>query len=263
MKTQIEDSKLLKRITEFCVWLQNAGAKIQSKSVDNDNEILRFSDHKEVFVIYNNNKHKLSFSSDRCFFAYDSFVRGKYFTFYIEEKTSMKTYEQLMQHYWGVIVPMAEAAGINPWECVRYRYGTLKTHPEFKSESNCYTFSLTVLEKRPVFVGDKLYDKEAYYELLTVEGINENNTLIATDSTGRKIDEWVTWYEDASWNPPAPPTKKRTFMLNSVELPCPDKNKGGYQIALISSKHFFSDFHDAQKVANAIDEILTTARDKE
>ncbi len=31
-----------------------------------------------------------------------------------------KTYEELMTHYWGVIVPLAEAAGIKPWECVRH-----------------------------------------------------------------------------------------------------------------------------------------------
>ena len=43
----------------------------------------------------------------------------------------MKTYEQLMQHYWGKIVPMAEADGINPWECVKLGNDSMDDHPAF------------------------------------------------------------------------------------------------------------------------------------
>lgn len=81
----------------------------------------------------------------------------------------MKTYEQLMTHYWGEIVPMAEAAGVNPWECVRTKTGyVFHNHPKFNNnnEEENYTFALTVLERRPVFVGDKLYIK---YDGFTIE----------------------------------------------------------------------------------------------
>lgn len=153
----------------------------------------------------------------------------------------MKTQFDLWRKYCTETVPMAEAAGIPPWECVRTKTGyVFHNHPQFNNnDPENYTFALAVLEGRPVFVGDRLYGKKLPITVLANEHFN---------------------LADYTWTPP---TKKRTFMLGDKELPCPDKNKGGYQIALISSKHFFSDFHDAQKVANAIDEILTTARDKE
>ena len=152
---------------------------------------------------------------------------------------TFKTYEELMTQYWGKIVPMAQAAGIKPWECVRHvNEDKFTDHPHFKGKQWHYTFAITILEGKPVFVGDKLYYKDTEF--------------IVADCSEKQSFSNVTW---------TPPAKKRTFMLGDKELPCPDKNKGGYQISLISSRHFFSDFHDAQKVANAIDAILTEARD--
>lgn len=172
----------------------------------------------------------------------------------------MKTKQELMQAYWGPggTVDIVRAYNskhgcyVKPYECVKdtitgevYFYD-----PVFVSSPDKYTFALTILyddkrkEHRPVFVGDKLWWSST------------SSYQAAEDIETFKQARPPFW----SWNPPTP---KRTFKLNDLELPCPDKNKGGYQIALISSKHFFSDFHDAQKVANAIDEILTAARDKE
>lgn len=164
----------------------------------------------------------------------------------------MKTYEEVMTHYWGKLVPMAQAAGVDPWKCVRYHKQTLDGHPIFNNPTDEYSFALTILEGKPVFVGDKLYANNCT-EPLTIKGLSKQYGYLSVgECTNYQIDI-------LSWTPP---TQNRTFMLGGVELPCPDKNKGGYQIAL-TRKHFFSDFHDAQKVANAIDEILTAARDKE
>lgn len=171
----------------------------------------------------------------------------------------MKTQFDLWRKYCTETVPMAEAAGVDPWLCVRYE-GRIHDlgHPTFLGLPENYTFALTVLEKRPVFVGDKVFSNNCT-KPLTIKGLSKQYGYLS-------VGECTNYHIDIlSWTPPTSKVtpKKRTFMLGDKELPCPDKNKGGYQIALISSKHFFSDFHDAQKVANAIDEILTAARDKE
>lgn len=167
----------------------------------------------------------------------------------------MNTYEEVMTHYWGKIVPMAQAASIKPWECVSTKTGyVFYNHPNFSNnDKDNYTFAIAILEGKPVFVGDQVYANNCT-QPLTIHGLSEQSGYLAVGGCTNYAISILSW---------TPPTKKRTFMLGDKELPCPDKNKGGYQIALISSKHFFSDFHDAQKVANAIDEILTAARDKE
>ena len=163
----------------------------------------------------------------------------------------MKTQDELLEHYWSVIVPMARDHVIKPWECVRHvNEDKFTDHPKFEGKPWNYTFALTVLEGKPVFYSDKIYSKSG-------ETFNWNDSEYRRQLTMKGLKIATVW----TWTPP--PTKKRTFMLGDKELPCPDKNKGGYQISLISSRHFFSDFHDAQKVANAIDAILTEAREKE
>ena len=166
---------------------------------------------------------------------------------------TFKTYEEIMQHYWGKIVPMAQDAGIDPWECVRVNDHKFKGHPDFDCNPELYTFAITILEGKPVFVGDRLYANNCTQPLM-IKGNSEQSGYLSVGNCTNYDISILSW---------TPPIKKRTFMLGDKELPCPDKNKGGYQISLISSRHFFSDFHDAQKVANAIDAILTEARDKE
>ena len=157
----------------------------------------------------------------------------------------MKTYEQLMTHYWGVIVPMAEAAGIDPWECVRLHGYTGGTHPEFTHNPDYYTFALTVLEKRPVFVGDRLYGKNLPITVLANEHFNLG---------------------DYTWTPPTPKVtpKKRTFMLNGKELNSPvNKGKGDYLTRVAGNEFYFTNYDDRNALDNILYELLTIARDKE
>lgn len=104
-----------------------------------------------------------------------------------------------MKHYWGVIVPMAEAAGIDPWECVRLHGQSGGTHPEFTHSPCYYTFALTVLEKRPVFVGDRLYGKNLPITVLANEHFNLG---------------------DYTWTPPTPKVtpKKRRIVLEEISM---------------------------------------------
>lgn len=111
----------------------------------------------------------------------------------------MKTYEQLMKHYWGKIVPMAESAGINPWGCVRHDGDAQEgTHPRFILKPyERYTFALTVLEGKPVFDDHIIYSRFS------------GNKFNASEVFEKDLkDEYFTWI---------PPTKKRTFMLELDE----------------------------------------------
>ncbi len=113
----------------------------------------------------------------------------------------MKTYEQLMTHYWGVIVPMAESEGINPWECVRYHKLVMFTdHPDFKDGNyDGFEFALTVLEKTPLFKGDTVYSNAPGSPVKMF--INETT---------------VTYCNPVQWKI-TPPTKKRTFAVELTE----------------------------------------------
>lgn len=171
----------------------------------------------------------------------------------------MKTQDELKAHYRDVIIPMVakynfdHGTDVKPWECVLVNKSKLSKHPDFLYSPENYTFAITILEGKPVFVGDQVYANNCT-KPLKIHGLSEQSGYLFVGGCAHYAISILSW---------TPPIKKRTFMLGDKELPCPDKNKGGYQISLISSRHFFSDFHDAQKVANAIDAILTEARDKE
>lgn len=120
----------------------------------------------------------------------------------------MKTRDELLEHYWSVIVPMARDHVIKPWECVRYgnEQATYNTHPKFKCNYAEYTFALTVLEGKPVFYSDKIYSKSG-------ETFNWNDSEYRRQLTMKGLKIATVW----TWTPP--PTKKRTFVFNGVELP--------------------------------------------
>ena len=158
----------------------------------------------------------------------------------------MKTYEQLMKHYWGVIVPMAEAAGINPWDCVRYPHDCgFVGHPKFNLDIDKYTFALTVLEGRPVWEGDEIYSKETGMKIKVM---------------AHHAERYLRW-ESMTWTPP---TKKRTFMLGGKELNSPvNKGKGDYLTRVAGNEFYFTNYDDRNALDNILYELLTTARDKE
>ena len=148
---------------------------------------------------------------------------------------------------WARVLDMCEGTKVDPVDCWSLNGRKYKDYPEFDADPEYYTFAVTILEGKPVFVGDKIYANNCT-SALTVEGRCEQNGYIFVGN--------CTNYDISilSWNPP-----KKTFMLNDVELPCPDGNKGGYQLSLLNGRHYFSNFHDAQKVANAFDKLLTNA----
>jgi len=169
---------------------------------------------------------------------------------------TFKTYEELMTHYWGKIVPMAQAAGIKPWECVRstvscnLRYAD---HPKFDDpRNNAYTFAISILEGKPVFVGDRLYSNGGEYCHVEEASIN-------LSSIGRVSLACVNW-DNWTWTPPA---KKRTFMLNGQEYSSPINDVNGCRLDFLGVDYYFETVRERNNVASAINNILQNARDKE
>lgn len=157
----------------------------------------------------------------------------------------MKTQYDLLEHYWSVIVPMARKHGIKPWECVRICGTDRQNHPSFDFSTEDYTFALTILEGKPVFVGDKLWEKNIRKWLTVSEGFN------ASYYTASKV----------SWTPP---TEKRTFMLGDKELPCPvKKGCGDYLTRVAGNDFYFTNCNDRNALDDLLYKLLTEARDKE
>lgn len=147
----------------------------------------------------------------------------------------MKTYDHPARKYWTETVPMAEAAGIDPWLCVRHLTGIFGSdkmyfkqeytdHPDFKlpEDKAGFTFALTVLEKVPVFIGSKVYHVSPNQNDGTcgeweVHGVDELGNISFTNNIIKVMAGKIGIY--FTWTPPtascAP--KKRTFMLELDE----------------------------------------------
>lgn len=169
-----------------------------------------------------------------------------------------KTADDLQEHYWSVIVPMVRkhnaqhGTDVKPWECVRHLDVIFSTHPRFTSSLKHYTFALAILEGKPLFWMGRIYWA--------------NGDPFTWKTNGHFLDDLhecnFTW---------APPTKKRTFMLNGVELPCPVNTPAmkdgttvyGLPINLPEDSFWFTSKEDRGLVNSTLLNILTEARDKE
>lgn len=135
-------------------------------------------------------------------------------------------------------------ACVMPYECVKFKSKIMNDHPGyFFGNPDYYTFALTILyddklkEHRPVFVGDKVYDKKIPQELEVIDSDTlQYGVLRFTDLDWDKI----------SWNPPTP---KRTFKLEFTEEEINKLSEYLVQICTVNARRL----HDK----------LTEARDKE
>lgn len=177
----------------------------------------------------------------------------------------MKTQQELMQAYWGpggtvdMVKEYNEKHGcdVKPWECVKDTVtGDVCCHdPAFVNDHDQYSIALAILyddkskEHRPVFVGNKIYDKNGTGTPWTI-----------SYPVSANFEAWNKW----SWNPQTP---KRTFKLNDVELPCPVKDSIGiHNDFFLQVGHYYFGFNsvaDRNDVAAAMYDLLTAARDKE
>lgn len=168
----------------------------------------------------------------------------------------MKTQQELQLHYWGLHYDMVKeynakhGTNIQPWECVKYKGCIAGVLCDFSNDHSVYEFALTILyddklkEHRPVFVGDKVYHKEYGIEREIV--------------SGNLVSDFA---EKFSWNPPTP---KRTFKLNDMELPCPTYKEGGYMLEItcnydlyrMNNVYIFDSAKDRDEVEKALHNLL-------
>ena len=76
----------------------------------------------------------------------------------------MKTQRDLNIEYWGRVHDMCTAynkkhgTDVKPWDCVKYD-GRPCLNPVFVGQLDLYDLAVTILEGKPVFVGDKIFLK--------------------------------------------------------------------------------------------------------
>ena len=104
---------------------------------------------------------------------------------------------------WARVLDMCEGTLVNPVKC--WKLGGLLPmyYPDFGADPMRYEFAVAILENKPVFVGDKVYDQ-----------YDGSESIVAYRP--ESLDGF-------GWHPP-----KKTFMLNGVELPCPVKDGEWY-----------------------------------
>lgn len=137
---------------------------------------------------------------------------------------------------WARVLDMCEGKEVNPNICWKFNGLQMCNDPEFASYPIYYEFAVAILESKPVFVGDKLYD------------IESNGSYFTVDRT-------TVRFNGLTWNPP-----KHTFMLNGVKLPCPITGSFGVYLGFAGKDYFFGSVDDRNKVSQAIIKILDEAK---
>ena len=140
---------------------------------------------------------------------------------------------------WARVIDMCEGTNVDPGDCLRID-GTpcrLK-NPRFNDDPECYTFAVSILEGKPLFVGDEVYWKRA-----------------------GKFD-WDKWslpddkkmcQDMLTRTPPV-----RTIMLNGEKLPAP--NDGCFYLYIGGFNHIqygFKNGEDLIKVEDAINKLIS------
>jgi len=97
------------------------------------------------------------------------------------------------------VIDMTNSTELQPHECVKMAgMGVVKIkNPCFHNNPQAYSFALAIVEGKPVFPGDTVYNK----------------------ITGEKCIVGSLWkiFDNVSFNPPKP----KKLVLNGVELPMP------------------------------------------
>jgi len=112
------------------------------------------------------------------------------------------------------VIDMCEGTNVNPLKCIKLGESICNLQEiYFTDKPSVYSFAIAIIEDKPVFVGDELYDKDT-----GIKVVIENNTI---HNDKLLVSGVATFYINInllSWNPPKP----KTFNLNGVELPLPD-----------------------------------------
>jgi len=138
---------------------------------------------------------------------------------------------------WARVLDMCEGTKVSHNDCWKWEGVIQHDEPCLTNKRmSAYQFAVSILEDKPVFVGDKVYSKFDGMEL-------------------RVYPSGFDW-DTVSWNPP-----KKTFMLNGDELPCPIKAEEGWFIDIKAGsgrdeRFYFESHIEIDKVADAIIKLL-------
>jgi len=154
----------------------------------------------------------------------------------------MKT-EDLYLEY-ARVIKMCEGTEVKPRDCVKFSgLDIFGDHPAFDCVPNDYEFAVAILEGKPVFIGDTVFHKQSGIE-----------RIINTSYLVKDFEDNFTWQQ---------PKPKRAFMLNGVELPCPDKESRLHPFDISGRVFYFKSPQDRNDVFNAILNMLIEARNKQ
>jgi len=137
---------------------------------------------------------------------------------------------------WAMVLDMCEAAGISTYGTWKFD-GIVQANKPILSLAKLeeYEFAIAIVEGKPVFRGDKVYDTTTGVEFIA--GEHPSSMYRAT------------------WNPP-----RRTITINGEELPAPDG--GNFTMNIIFHGWKRSEDRDAAQAAilRALDGIATLLR---
>lgn len=168
----------------------------------------------------------------------------------------MKTNDLYLEYARVIEMCKGTALEDKPWECVKLGEGTMTKHPNFIFP-DVYSFAVSILEDKPLFIKDRLYSRTNFNEYLVM---NVDNTFIAFCSHDDHVEK-EDIHKELTWQPPA---KKRTFKLDGVELPCPLNSDKKVMLNAFSistsqgSNNFFFDTHEEmEETRKALCELLS------
>lgn len=137
---------------------------------------------------------------------------------------------------WARVLDMCDGTDVSPNICVKYAGDNSDCEIRFTSHPDNYEFAVAILEGKPVFAGDMVWGKKVERYLKTSD-LSSQYTI---------NDNCCSWHEP----------KKKTFVLNSVELPSPVSNSNGVRLDFLGVDYFFETVEDRNKVAAAIADLL-------
>ena len=144
---------------------------------------------------------------------------------------------------WARVIDMCGGTGVDPKFCWKYEGENINGMPYFDSELEQYEFALGIVEGKPVFEADRIWSKRAKMFVLAHQELTINDDCFSLQE------------------------QKRTFNLNGIELPCPEKSKtDGYMLSIFHDdmriEYLFKSYTNRYKVAQQLIKILNEAAGK-
>lgn len=121
-----------------------------------------------------------------------------------------KTFSDL-HRAWANVLDMCAGTKVSPVDCWNHPGKTERTSPTLGAFPEHYDFAIGIVEDKPVFIGDKLWNIPNNFKF-TVTGADlwgENPRIIGGDRCGR--------VEDCSWSPPKPKTIMVELLVEDVK----------------------------------------------